>query len=119
MQEYISTYERLNGPGTAWEGFPIVMLNARVTATAAVPRPVVQEHSPNGGAPEAAVHERRTVVDPERGERTEIDIFRGERLRPGITITGPSVIEDTDTTVYVPSGAKCRLDEHRYYRLAV
>lgn len=117
MQEYISTYERLNGPGTAWEGFPIVMLNARVTATAAVPRPEVQEFSSNGGAPEAAVQERRSVVEPERGERLELDVYRGERMRPGLEIAGPAVIEDVDTTVYVPSGASCRLDEHRYYRI--
>lgn len=119
MADFTSTYEQLNGPGTSWEGFPIVMLNARVTATAAVPRPTIQEYSRNGGAPEAAVHERRSVVEPERGERVELDVYRGERLRPGITITGPAVIEDIDTTVYVPADATCRLDEHRYYRLTV
>ncbi|HUZ28494.1 MAG TPA: hydantoinase/oxoprolinase family protein [Solirubrobacteraceae bacterium] len=117
MQDYISTYERLNGPGTSWEGFPIVMLNARVTATAAVPRPQVQEYSPNGGAPEAAVHERRSIVEPESGERVEVDVYRGERLHSGIEIRGPAVIEDVDTTVFVPAGATCRLDEHRYYRM--
>jgi N-methylhydantoinase A len=93
------------------------MLNARVTATAAVARPEVQEYSPNGGAPESAVHERRSIVEPEGGERIEIDVYRGERLRPGIEILGPAVIEDVDTTVYVPAGATCRLDEHRYYRM--
>ncbi len=117
MQEYIATYERLNGPGTSWEGFPIVMLNARVTATAAVPRPQLQQYSPNGGAPEAAVQERRSIVEPQSGQRSEVDVYRGERLRPGIEIRGPAVIEDVDTTVYVPSGATCRLDEHRYYRM--
>jgi N-methylhydantoinase A len=119
MQEFIATYEQLNGPGTSWEGFPIVMLNARVTATAAVPRPVVAEYSPNGGAPEAAIHERRSALDPERGERVDLDVYRGEQLRPGATIKGPALIEDIDTTVYVPGEATCRLDEHRYYRLTV
>lgn len=119
MSDFIATYERLNGPGTAWEGFPIVMLNARVTATAALPRPQVQEYSPNGGAPEAVVHERRSVLEPQRGERVELDVYRGERLRPGVEIRGPAVIEDVDTTIYVPTEATCRLDEHRYYRLTV
>ena len=119
MQEFISTYEQLNGPGTAWEGFPIVMLNARVTATAAVARPEVRQYSPNGGRPEGAVHERRSVVEPQSGERGEMDIYRGELLHAGASISGPAVIEDIDTTVYVPPGATCRLDEHRYYRLSV
>ncbi len=88
MQEYISTYEQLNGPGTAWEGFPIVMLNARVTATAAVGRPVVQEYSPNGGAARRGVHEQRTVLEPECGEQREIDVYRGERLRRGSRSAG-------------------------------
>lgn len=117
MAQFISDYEQLNGPGTAWEGFPIVMLNARVTATAAVPRPVLASASPNGGAPEAAVHERRSVLEPERGERVEVDVYRGEQMRPGLTVTGPAVIEDVDTTVYVPAGASCWLDETRCYRI--
>lgn len=119
MQTFTETYERLNGPGTAWEGFPIVMLNARVTATAAVPRPVLPSHSPNGGRPEAALHERRPVLEPEAGARVELDIYRGELLTPGTSVTGPAVIEDVDTTIFVPSQATCRLDEQRDYRLTV
>jgi N-methylhydantoinase A len=119
MQTFTETYERLNGPGTAWEGFPIVMLNARVTATAAVPRPVLPSHSPDGGRPEAALHGRRPVLEPESGDRVELEIYRGELLTPGMAVAGPAVIEDIDTTIFVPAGATCRLDEQRDYRLNV
>jgi N-methylhydantoinase A len=119
MQTFTETYERLNGPGTAWEGFPIVMLNTRVTATAAVPRPVLPSFSPDGGRPEAALHGRRHVLEPERGARVELDVYRGELLTPGTAISGPAVIEDVDTTIFVPESAVCRLDEQHDYRLTV
>jgi N-methylhydantoinase A len=95
------------------------MLNARVTATAAVPRPVLPSQSPDGGRPEAALHARRAVLEPEAGVRVELDIYRGELLTPGTAVTGPAVIEDIDTTIFVPSQATCRLDEQRNYRLNV
>jgi N-methylhydantoinase A len=119
MQTFTETYERLNGPGTAWEGFPIVMLNARVTATAAVPRPVLPRYSPNGGRPEVALHGRRAVLEPASGARVELDVYRGEHLTAGTSVTGPAVIEDIDTTMFLPADATCRLDEQRNYRLAV
>jgi hypothetical protein len=34
-------------------------------------------------------------------------------------VAGPAVIEDIDTTIFVPAGATCRLDEQRDYRLNV
>jgi N-methylhydantoinase A len=119
METFITTYEQLNGPGTAWVGFPIVMLNARVTATAAVSRPAVSLQSANGGAPEDAIHGRRSVLAPESGSFREMNVYRGELLRAGATVTGPAVVEDVDTTVYVPADAGCRVDEQHNYRLTV
>jgi N-methylhydantoinase A len=95
------------------------MLNARVTATAAVPRPVLPTHSPDGGRPEAALHERRPVLEPQAGARVELDIYRGELLTPGTSVAGPAVIEDIDTTIFVPAEATCLLDAQRDYRLTV
>jgi N-methylhydantoinase A/oxoprolinase/acetone carboxylase beta subunit len=59
------------------------------------------------------------VLEPQGGARLEVDIYRGEALSPGTAVTGPAVIEDVDTTIFVPAEAVCRLDEQRCWRLTV
>jgi N-methylhydantoinase A len=114
---FLAEYERRYGPGTAWEGFPVLMLNARVTAIGAVPRPRFAAASPNGGGPGVAEAGRRELVEVDSGERIEAPVYRS--LSPGAQITGPALIEDVDTTIYVPPGANVRVDEYRNYRVSV
>ena len=116
-QAFLAEYERLYGPGTAWEGFPVLMLNARVTATGAVPRPTFRAVSSNGGDPAKANAIQRELLEVESGERVQAPSYRG--LHPGAQIDGPALIEDVDTTIYVPPGAVARADEYGNYRVRV
>ena len=114
-QAFLAEYERRYGPGTAWEGFPVLMLNARVTAIGAVPRPVLRTASQNGAV--AREPERRELLEVESGERVQAPVHRG--LAPGARLEGPALIEDVDTTIYVPPGASLEVDEYRNYRVRV
>jgi N-methylhydantoinase A len=114
---FLAEYERRYGPGTAWEGFPVLMLNARVTAIGAVPRPRFAAASANGGGPGTAEAGRRKLLEVDSGERIEAPVYRS--LSPGAHIAGPALIEDVDTTIYVPPRASLRVDEYRNYRVSV
>ena len=116
-ERFTTTYERLYGPGTAWEGFPVVMLNARASAVGRVPRPAVQQGAVQDGAPAMQPRETREVLVPETGVREQLNAYRGDEMQPGMTIMGPAVVDDIDTTLYVPAGAKCWMDEFRNYRI--
>ena len=116
---FLEAYERLYGKGTAWEGFPAVMLNARATATGRVPKPARRAQPLESASPDAAVTTEREVLLPDGGVRKLVPIYRGGKLRPGMALAGPAVVEDVDTTVWVPPGAGLRLDEYRNYRLSV
>lgn len=116
---FMAEYEKEYGPGTAWEGFPVLMLNVRVTATGRVPKPALERLSMNGAAVSDAAGQGRAMLVPELGERREVSTYRGERLAPGMSIEGPAVIDDVDTTVYVPAEATCSVDEYRNYRLSI
>jgi N-methylhydantoinase A len=114
-QAFLAEYERLYGPGTAWEGFPVLMLNARVTATGAVPRPTFRALSSNGGDPTKTQPATRELLEVETGSRVQAPVHRG--LSPGAQVDGPALIEDVDTTIYVPPNATARADEYGNYRV--
>jgi N-methylhydantoinase A len=44
-------------------------------------------------------------------KRRQTVVYDGERLVSGNSVTGPAVVETSDTSVVVPPGAKLRLDE--------
>jgi N-methylhydantoinase A len=116
---FLEAYERLYGKGTAWEGFPAVMLNARATATGRVTKPARRVHAIETDGAETAITSEREVLLPDDGVRKLVPIYRGSKLRAGMALAGPAVVEDVDTTVWVPPGAGLRVDEYRNYRLTV
>jgi N-methylhydantoinase A len=116
---FLEAYERLYGKGTAWEGFPAVMLNARATATGRVSKPARRALPLEAEPAETAITTQREVLLPDTGVRQVVPIYRGSKLRPGMSLTGPAVVEDVDTTVWVPPDAALRIDEYRNYRLTV
>jgi N-methylhydantoinase A len=118
-ETFTRSYERLYGPGTAWEGFPVLMLNARVTATGRVTSPTLAPAHRDGRDGDAAAAASRTALVPETGRREALPAYSGDQLWPGMSVEGPALIDDVDTTVYVPSGGLLEVDEYRGYRLAL
>lgn len=117
---FTRSYERLYGPGTAWEGFPVLMLNARVTAVGRVARPALVPAGRDGQVPAGPSDSAtRTALVVETGKREPLPAHRGARLRPGTVIRGPALIDDVDTTVYVPVDGRLEVDELRNFRLAL
>lgn len=119
-REFTEAYERLYGKGTAWEGYPALMLNARVTGTGHVQKPALRRETISGPATAAAaLHGERDALLPDLGRRQRTRVYRGDKLTPGMALDGPAIVEDVDTTIYVPDGANLRVDEFRNYRLSV
>jgi N-methylhydantoinase A len=56
---------------------------------------------------------RREIVEPMSGERREVDVYRG--LPRGASRSGPCIVEEPDTNLYVPAGATITRDEHANY----
>ena len=42
-------------------------------------------------------------------------IYDSSRLGPGILIRGPAIVEEPTTTVVIPKGFDCSLDEYENY----
>jgi N-methylhydantoinase A len=115
--DFLALYERTYGEGTAWKGVPASMINYSVTAVGRQPRPELSTAARNGHTPEGALRGRRQVYLPDVAHQEEIPVYDGGRCGPGIRIDGPAIIDETDTTIYVPTGRTAERDEYLNYVL--
>ncbi|MBK1787597.1 hydantoinase/oxoprolinase family protein [Prauserella cavernicola] len=104
-RRFVADYEEEFGAGTAWTEAEILLVNSRVRA---IGRSEVQAVEQVAGVGEET-HEltRRVVTEPHTGERVEIDVHRGFGALG--RASGPCLLEEPDTTVYVPTGATVEL----------
>ncbi len=92
-------YQRIYG--IADEQAPVEIINLRVTVVGVTAKPQRRPAAPRatGRAPR---RDCRTIR--EHGKEVTATVYQREDLRPGDTVSGPTVVEAADTTVYVPTG---------------
>jgi N-methylhydantoinase A len=110
IASFPSRYEESYGPGTAWVGAPVVMVNLILSASAPLPRPALTSVPPVGNTHLLPVGRRRVLVAG--GEwRDAVPVYDGNEFLAGMRILGPAIIDEHDTTVFVPEGWASRRDE--------
>ncbi|TSE15025.1 hydantoinase/oxoprolinase family protein [Arthrobacter sp. KBS0703] len=111
--QFIADYEAEFGAGTAWTETDILLVNSRVRA---VGRSDVQlTTSVAGASDEKHAMTRRTALEPSAGTRTDIDIHRGFGALG--RAEGPCLLEEPDTTIFVPSGGSVELTDEGHFLL--
>jgi len=103
-------YAELYGTGALAAAVPIDLVNCRVIATVHLPRPALAP-SPLG-EPDASAARRgvRTAWLPGSEDGRPVAVYDGERLRPGMALAGPALVERRDTTILVPAGDGAHVD---------
>ena len=114
--DFLALYERTYGEGTAWKGVPATMVNYSVTAVGRQPASRLSVATLNGHTADGA-RKSPLGLPADVHERAEIPIYAGERCGPGLEIEGPAIIDETDTTIYVPTATTARRDEYLNYVL--
>jgi len=118
-KQFYELYERTYGEGTAWQGVPELLLNYTVTVVGKQATPGM--NGSGGDEPRSAEEmllTQREVYIPSLSRREEIPIYDDERFSPGSEVTGPAIIDATDTTIYVPPETTATRDEFLNYVLA-
>jgi N-methylhydantoinase A/oxoprolinase/acetone carboxylase beta subunit len=82
------------------------MVSVRLTAFGAIPKPILKGHLQSEGAPEP--RSRREVYTVS-GESSVIPVYHREDLRPGHRLVTPSIVQQIDSTAYLPFG-KAKVD---------
>ncbi len=101
-------YGELYGAGSVWENFPMTVMTARVIARGVRPKPPPSrlDGSADGASAATALRKRRRVYLPDGGGWTEVDCYEAAGLPLGEHLSGPCIVEDVDTTIFVPAGAR-------------
>jgi N-methylhydantoinase A len=101
--------------GYAMENEELILVNAQVSAIAALPKPPLGVSRRADGTARAA---GRTLGHDKAGERqtwlggrwVRASIYDRGRLLPGATIEGPAIVEQLDTTTFLGLGDRARVD---------
>jgi N-methylhydantoinase A len=94
-------------------GVPIEALNWRVVVSGPVPafEMGARASAQAGGArPETALKGRRRAYFPEARDHVETPVYDRYRLRPGMTLAGPAIVEERESTAIIGPGARVRID---------
>jgi N-methylhydantoinase A len=116
-KDFFDLYERTYGEGTAWKRVPEQMLNYTVLARGRQERPVIAGERLDPRDPESFRLATRQVYLPSLGEHRDVPIYDDLGFTPGSSVSGPAIVDVSDTTIYVPPGAVATRDEYRNYIL--
>lgn len=113
IEDFTARYEGLYGVGTAYRDAGVELVSLRLTASAALTKPALEQRPLGPAAPPLdAVAPSRAIYWPERGARIESAIYRAAALLPGNVMAGPAVIESTITTIVVRPGQTASVDAY-------
>jgi N-methylhydantoinase A len=117
FDQFLAHYERTYGEGTAWKGVPASLINYSVTVIGRGQRPTLNGVGHANGASNSLVREEREVFLPAERRRERVPVIDDASFGVGVEVEGPAIIDEGDTTVYVPPGTTATRDEYRNYVL--
>lgn len=99
-------YERVYG--YADRSSPLRILEARLQVIGKTPKPDFSNLKPFSEDDRAPATERRLHENGHDGMAT---VYKRASLDPGTTFDGPAIVEQYDTTIYVPEGFRVTIDQ--------
>ncbi len=95
---------------------PVEMVGYHLIAIAEVDKLKVEKLPPSKRKVEAAIKGKRQVDFIESGIHQAV-IYDGDALEAGMRFDGPAIIEESGTTVVIPPGLPCHLDDYGNYHV--
>ena len=117
LDEAAAAFHRRNHElyGFSHVGRGLEFLACRTTATVARAPVTIPAAAPGPEDPSPALKRHRPCFFG--GEYVPTACFAGERLAAGNVVAGPAIIEESTTTVVIPTAFVCTVDAHRNYVL--
>ena len=117
--EFDDAYEKAYGKGSGYREAGKEILTFRVTAVGMLAKPRVRKEPARRAPADEALKPPRDVFFEELGEFAPARIYDFQRMRPGMELSGPAVIETPVTTVVVNPGDRAEIDGFRNVRIFV
>jgi len=100
------------------EEAPVEIYRLNLTAVGVTPKAELAEHKTNGSAAPAPVTTRPVWFD-ENDDAVDTPIYNRDDLAAGVTVDGPAIIEQVDSTTVVPPGVKAEIDPWLNIRMQI
>ncbi len=111
-QAFHAEHNRLYGYSLENEGTAIEIINVRVQAIGGIDPPGYREEARAPASAEKAIKGRRAVYLPETNAFAQVPIYDGHALVHGNRLTGPAMIEEETTAIFVSQGFDCVVDAY-------
>ena len=96
---------------------PVELFRLNLAAIGTVPKAELMRHATNGAGAEA--EDSRMVDFDEVEGAVETPIYSHDGLPAGVTIMGPAIVEQLDSTTVIPPGVRAEVDEWLNIRIHV
>ena len=114
LERFRADYARRYGAGSMMLGAPVELVTLRAVGVGATVKPAVtsgRRPAVAAGTSAAPVAERRVRVGRDADGWDVVGVYDGSDLCPGHTLTGPALVDERDTTVWIPAGAVAAVDD--------
>jgi len=111
-------YENAYGKGSAYRAAGREIVTLRVTGSGALPKPALRPRE-GGGEASAARKGTRPIYFEEFGDFVPTALYDVARMRPGMVIAEPGVIETPITTILINPGDRAVMDNLGNIRISV
>jgi N-methylhydantoinase A len=98
---------------------PVELYRLQLMATGPAADLRLPEQEPDEQATMPPPAERRAVWFDGHDEPEDSPVYARDDLRPGMTFTGPAIIDQLDTTTLVPPGASAEVDRTGTIRMTI
>jgi N-methylhydantoinase A len=112
-------HDRLYGYALKEEGREVELVNLRMTAVGMTEKPTFRKDTFRGADPSDCLKGRRPVFVPSEGEYVPVGVYDGDNMGYGNTVKGPAIIEQVNTTLFVPAGWEVVCDPYGSYLLTL
>lgn len=99
--------------GHSMPGDPVEIVNLRVVQKCPLQRPVFEPQVPTDGSGENAITGHRPALFDIAEGYVDVPVYDRNRLRVGVKIAGPAVVEQSDTTTILYPRHTARVDAYR------
>jgi N-methylhydantoinase A len=110
-------YAELYGESAGFKEAGRDIISQFVQMVGKTPKGLLEPEDPVPQVPSHARKGKREAYFASTGGFCQTEIYDGDRLRAGNTVTGPAILEMTGTTVVIPPGYQGRLDTFRNIHL--
>ncbi len=111
-------HNRLYGYDLAREGTGVELVNLRMSAVGLTEKPQFREEPSRGQDPSSCLKGERPVFLPDEAGYADIPVYDGNRMGHGHRLDGPAIVEQVNTTIFVPPGWAISCDPFGSYVLS-